>query len=170
MENHPPTPERAYWKKCNICKKEIGFGAVYHVCSVSTCRGERLGLVFCSVDCWDGHLGDARHRDPWSEEKRAPTQAETLPEHKTSIPNQEPQRRIVTPSPVSQASPKKTEVETLVVVSRVKDLIHEQSGFNTSQCAIDALTKAVMRECQNAIENAQVSGRKTVMGRDFRKS
>lgn len=159
MDKHPPTPERAYWKKCNVCKKEIGFGAVYHVCSVSTCRGERLGLVFCSVDCWDGHLGDARHRDPWSEEKRAP-----------NIPTPEPQRRIINPTPVSPSSSKKTEVETLVVVSRVKDLIQEQSGFNTSQCAIDALTKAVMRECQNAIENAQVSGRKTVMGRDFRKS
>lgn len=118
-------PERTYWKKCNICKKEIGFGVAYQVCSVSTCRGERLGLVFCSVDCWDGHLGDARHRDPWAEEKRSPTHAEFL----------EPQRRIIAPTPKTapQSSLHNAPVETLVVVSKVKALIRERSDYNTSQ-------------------------------------
>ena len=173
MNNQSPTPERAYWKKCNICKKEIGFGSVYQVCSVSTCRGERLGLVFCSVDCWDGHLGDARHRDPWAEEKQSPTRAEFLQDQAPAgASHPEPQRRIVIPTPKTapQPSPHNAPVETLVVVSKVKALIHKLSDYNASQCAIDALTKVVVHECQKAIETARASGRKTVMGRDFSKS
>ena len=70
-------PERVagqdYWKNCNLCKKEIAFGAVYYLCSVSTCRTKRMGLVFCTPLCYDGHLGFARHRSSDCEEVRAPT-------------------------------------------------------------------------------------------------
>ena len=59
------------------------------------------------------------------------------------------------------------QTETLVVVSKVKGLIRQQSELNTSQCAIDALTQVVARECIRAIEQARGAGRKTVMGRDF---
>lgn len=68
--------ETRFWKKCSICKKELGFGTVYNVCSVSTCNRKRTGLVFCSVECWDAHLGMARHRDAWAEDRTAPTKAE----------------------------------------------------------------------------------------------
>ena len=67
-------------------------------------------------------------------------------------------------APKTKTIPK---TDTLVVVSKVKDLIREQSEFNTSQCCIDALTEKVVRECLNAIEKAKAAGRKTVMGRDF---
>lgn len=57
--------------------------------------------------------------------------------------------------------------DTLVVVSKVKGLIRDQSGLNTSQCAVDALTRTVVAECIKAIDRAKEAGRKTVMGRDF---
>lgn len=65
----------AYWKTCNICKKPIDFGAIYYVCSVSTCNRKRTALRFCSVDCWDAHLPDARHRSASAVEERAPGRA-----------------------------------------------------------------------------------------------
>lgn len=64
--------DRNYWKPCNICKKPIAFRAAYYLCSVSTCRAKRTGLVFCSVSCYDGHLGFARHRSSYCEEEVAP--------------------------------------------------------------------------------------------------
>jgi len=62
-----------FWLKCTECKSEIAYGAKYYQCSVSTCNRSKLRLVFCSVVCWDSHLGDARHREAWAEEARAPT-------------------------------------------------------------------------------------------------
>ncbi len=59
------------------------------------------------------------------------------------------------------------DVETLVVVSKIKAFIRERSGMNTSQCCIDALTQKVCKESLLAIERAQTAGRKTVMGRDI---
>ena len=67
----------------------------------------------------------------------------------------------------SQQSSVAIKTDTLVVVSKVKNLIRDQSGYNTSQCAVEALTDIVVRECLNAIEKANQAGRKTVMGRDF---
>lgn len=60
------------WKKCSTCKKDIPFRALYYTCSVSTCKNAKLGIVFCSVLCWDGHLGFARHRSAYAEEESAP--------------------------------------------------------------------------------------------------
>ena len=57
--------------------------------------------------------------------------------------------------------------ETLVVVSKVKNYIKEKSGMSTSASALPVLTKIVLRACDKAVENAQKSGRKTVMDRDF---
>lgn len=58
-------------------------------------------------------------------------------------------------------------VETLVVVSKVKKLIREKSGFNTSQDFIDALTQKIVQECLNATDKTRKAGRKTVMARDL---
>lgn len=57
--------------------------------------------------------------------------------------------------------------EVLVVASKVKAYIKEQSGFNTSSSVIEALSKIVERECKKAIENTKNDKRKTVMDRDF---
>ena len=67
----------------------------------------------------------------------------------------------------SSAASDGTKVETLIVVSKVKNYIREQSGFNTSGECAEALSKKVAEECLNAINRAKEAGRKTVMGRDF---
>jgi len=55
----------------------------------------------------------------------------------------------------------------LVVTSKVKKFIKDQSGCNTSAETIDILSKAVERLCQKGVEAAQADGRKTVMARDI---
>ncbi len=170
--------EKSCWKRCSTCKKEIPFGGIYHLCSVSTCRRKTTGLVFCSVSCWDAHLGFANHRSSYAEEATAPSyqlHAEDkhdsdLQERKT-VPQEKRLRRIMLPSKNAATHPtphhtSNIETDTLVVVSKIKNLIREQSDFNTSQCAIDALTKKVIDECLKAIDHAKASERKTVMGRD----
>jgi histone H3/H4 len=57
--------------------------------------------------------------------------------------------------------------EVLVVASKVKKMIKDKSGMNTSASVMDALTKLIERECLKAIERAGEDNRKTVMDRDF---
>ena len=57
--------------------------------------------------------------------------------------------------------------QVLVVASKVKSFIKEESGFSTSASVMEALSKVVERECMRAIENAKKEKRKTVMDRDF---
>lgn len=57
--------------------------------------------------------------------------------------------------------------ETLVVVSKIKKFIKEQSGFSTSKDAIDALSEKVSEQLAKGIESARTAGRKTVMARDI---
>lgn len=162
--------ETNIWKKCSSCKKEIPFSSMYYQCSISTCQHKRKGFQFCSVPCWDAHLGYANHRTKaYAEEVKAPSKTEV---EAASPPIQEtdrtPHRTIVDDSPSQASSSAHTiKTDTLVVVSKVKKLIKEQSGFNTSQCAVEALTKKVVAECLSGIECAKNSGRKTVMGRDI---
>jgi histone H3/H4 len=58
-------------------------------------------------------------------------------------------------------------MEILVVVSKVKKMIKDKYGMNTSSSATEALTKVVLNACETAARNAQADGRKTVMDRDF---
>ena len=179
MSDSNPHQTQAFWKKCNICKKEIPLGAKYYLCSVSTCRHERTGFRFCSVGCWDAHLGYANHRSAHAEEAKAPSTPEVTPPAPlaSDTPTREPQRRMLetkqaTPSQIYTSSAPSTpsslpETDTLVVVSKVKQLIRDRSGFNTSECCIDALTRKTVEESLKAIERAKIAGRKTVMGRDI---
>ncbi len=57
--------------------------------------------------------------------------------------------------------------DTLVVTSKVKKLIKEKSGMNTSAATIEVLSKAIERLCLKGVESAQADGRKTVMDRDI---
>lgn len=57
--------------------------------------------------------------------------------------------------------------EVLVVTSKVKKLIKEKGGMNTSGETIDVLSKAVEQLCAKGIEAAKADGRKTVMARDI---
>jgi histone H3/H4 len=60
-----------------------------------------------------------------------------------------------------------TENETLVVVSKIKKLIREKAGLNTSASAIDVLSKMVEKEVLKAAQRAKEANRKTVLDRDF---
>src|SRR3954464_9300677 len=66
-------PTADVWLRCSACRKEIAYGQVHWVCSVSTCNRSRTRLVFCSVACWDSHLATLHHREAWAVEERAPT-------------------------------------------------------------------------------------------------
>jgi histone H3/H4 len=57
--------------------------------------------------------------------------------------------------------------EVLVVASKVKKMIKDKSGMNTSASVMEALTKLIESECLKAIERAGAENRKTVMDRDF---
>ena len=55
----------------------------------------------------------------------------------------------------------------LVVTSKVKKYIKEQSNLNTSSETIDVLSKAVEQLCKKGVESARADKRKTVMARDI---
>jgi histone H3/H4 len=114
--------------------------------------------VFCSVDCWDAHVPVERHRSESTAaiEKRAPRSAEV------DRPESEKKRVIV-----SDASKSLGNDEVLVVASKVKKYIFEQSQMSTSAGVYDALTVRIKRLCDRAIEEAKRQGRKTVMDRDL---
>ena len=173
--NEMENKKQNFWKKCSTCKKELPFSTMYYRCSVSTCQHKRKGFYFCSVPCWSGHLGYANHRQAWAEEVTSPSQSafETEVNSNTTILKKEaevdrvPRRRVVEDSDaVIRKESSNIKTDTLVVVSKVKALIKEQSGFSTSQCCIDALTKKVVDEALKAIVKAENAERKTVMGRD----
>ena len=57
--------------------------------------------------------------------------------------------------------------EVLVVTSKVKKIIKEQGGCNTSAETVQVLSEAVEALCKKGIESAKADGRKTVMARDI---
>lgn len=57
--------------------------------------------------------------------------------------------------------------EILVVASKVKGYIKDKGGCNTSASTMEALTGALTKLIDRAIENAKADGRKTVMDKDI---
>jgi histone H3/H4 len=57
--------------------------------------------------------------------------------------------------------------EVLVVTSKVKKLIKEKGGMNTSAATIEILSRAIEKLCLKGVESAKADGRKTVMDRDI---
>jgi histone H3/H4 len=55
----------------------------------------------------------------------------------------------------------------LVVASKIKKLVREKAGFNTSAEVLDVLSQRVENLCAAAIEKARADGRKTIKGRDL---
>jgi histone H3/H4 len=172
------------FRRCSICRREIEFEAKYWVCSVSTCNRSRTALYFCSVACWDAHLGETRHREAWAEERRAPTREAWAREMAAGLddtvdvavsPAPAPRRVVVAPPAASAAPPTGTRDaelprDVLVVVSKLKAYVRARSGMNTSDSVIDVLSEHLRRVCDEAIRNAAADGRKTLMDRDFRSS
>jgi hypothetical protein len=167
----PADPEAVSFRVCSTCRKPIAFSARYYRCSVSTCNRSRTALYFCSVPCWDAHVPEARHRDAWAEETRAPTreawqaeqQAQLAASESTMEDKPSRDRKIVSSQTGSEV-PR----EALIVVSKLKAYIRNRSGFNTSDAVMDLLSDHLRRLCDLAIDNASVDNRKTVLDRDFK--
>lgn len=58
--------------------------------------------------------------------------------------------------------------EVLVVASRLKEFINQQSEFNTSAAVMNALSDHIRHVAMQAIDNARADGRKTVMDQDLK--
>ena len=156
------------YKRCSTCKSPIEYGAEHYICSVSTCNRPKLGLFFCSLPCWEAHVPEARHRDAWAEQVKAPTRAD----HEVSVGEHEaaPARaRIVSPAPVRAATGDDADTgdDVLVVVSKLKKYIRTRSEMNTSDTVVTPLSNHLRQLCNEAIRNAARDGRKTVLDRDF---
>ena len=65
--------ERAFYRLCSSCKRELIFGGRYYTCSVSTCTRAKDPLTFCSLPCFEAHVPVIRHREAWAEEQKAPS-------------------------------------------------------------------------------------------------
>ncbi len=147
-----------YWKKCSVCKKEIGLQKLYQKCSISTCRKQ----AFCSVDCWAVHDSVMGHKSAYAEEERAPAVQEN-----STHEEERPKRRIVSsPSPQGQSS--NLPMDTLIVVSKLKAYVKAKSDMNTSGDVPDELSHFVRAIVNLAVEEAYKDGRKTLMARDFK--
>ncbi len=143
-----------FWKKCAVCKKEIGFKKAYQKCSISTCRKQ----AFCSVDCWAVHDSVMGHKSAYAEEEFSPATAED---------EQRPRRRIVASSAPSHSSTN-LPMDTLIVVSKLKNYVKAKSGMNTSADVADELSDFVRAIVNFALDEAHKEGRKTLMPRDFK--
>ena len=182
------------WKRCSSCKEDIPFQAGYYVCNVSTCNRKRTGLVFCSVSCWDTHLGFVRHRESWAVEKRAPSQAEWQREQarereksspvasSTAAPkpgpasgSRAPRRILPSPAPSARASAGEgaggpssdLPADILIVASKLKKYVKARADMNTSDRVLEPLSDVVRRAVDRAIESARRDERKTILDRDF---
>jgi histone H3/H4 len=114
-----------------------------------------------------------RHRDAWAEQTKAPTKeqaeaeaaAEEADKEDVARPETGGARRIVTPASVSATLVDNDDV--LVVVSKLKKFIRDQSGMNTSDSVTAVLSRHLRELSIKALRNAASDERKTVMDRDF---
>jgi len=164
--------ERAFWKHCSTCKKEIPFRARYHACNVSTCNRGHTALAFCSVDCWDSHVPLLRHRDAWAVEQTSPSREEWQREQQEEAAALERREARATapppePRPLSPRDAADVPRDVLIVVSKLKAYVRARSGMNTSDGVVDVLSDRVRELCDRALEKAAQAGRKTLLDRDF---
>ena len=156
-----------FYKRCSTCKSPIEFGKTYYTCSVSTCNRLKLALFFCSVPCWEAHVPEARHRDAWAEQQKAPFRAvPAIPQ--AEQPSPPVRARVVTAASATFASPDDdADDDALIVVSKLKRYIRVRSEMNTSDTVVGPLSNHLRQLCNEAIRNAARDGRKTVLDRDF---
>ncbi|MFN2427549.1 MAG: hypothetical protein ABR587_13995 [Candidatus Binatia bacterium] len=183
------TRTSASWKRCGVCKRDLGFDGEFYECSVSTCTSGRSHPVFCSVPCWEQHVPVMRHRDAWAEQKRSPTRAQweaAQAAGSVSVAGADAASRIPTAPGGIATAPRRIMVdartpgravpdsnlagEVLVVASKLKAYIKARSGMNTSESVLEELSAIIREHADRAIEQARLEGRRTVMDRDFRPS
>lgn len=162
----------AHYRLCSSCRKPIAFGATYYRCSVSTCNRPRTELTFCSVPCWDAHVPEARHKNAWAEEMRAPSEAKYRADEAAAAEKEaERARRAETPTvPLEARMSDEIPQDVLIVVSKLKKYVKARSGMNTSDGVTEVLSDIVRRACDDAVRRAGQDGRRTVMARDFEDS
>jgi histone H3/H4 len=68
---------------------------------------------------------------------------------------------------VATANANANDDEVLVVVSKLKKYIRDQSGMSTSDGSMPVLSNHLRALARQAIRHATEEGRKTVMDRDF---
>jgi len=153
------------WRRCSTCKKDVNHSTKYQICSVSTCRK----WVFCSVDCWDTHNSVMSHRSGWAEEHTSP---DNQPDDLRDGPNvrDKPRRRIVAKSNSSSGVIPKGDFprDVLVVASKLKAYVKAKHDMNTSGNVLERLSDIMRVVCDDAVEQARIEGRKTLMDRDFK--
>ena len=171
------------WRVCSICRKPISFGAIYYVCSVSTCTRKRTGLSFCSVDCWEAHVPMQRHRDAWAVQEVSPTRSQYRMEQANAPAQPTRARRTEVesrnqgvPHAAAAAAPRRRVLsadddrlpnDVLVVVSKLKAYVRARSGMNTSDNVVGVISDHIRELCGAAIRCAAEDDRKTVLDRDF---
>lgn len=87
------------------------------------------------------------HREAWCIEKKSPNNAEEAADPRQSA---------------------STSSEILVVASKLKDYVKEESGLSVAADALEAMSVLIRRECDEAKQKAEKDGRKTVKARDFK--
>lgn len=154
------------WKNCSSCKQPITLSSKYYICSVSSCNVRNTNYVFCSIPCFDKHVPLERHKSAGAIEEIAPSTLETVNKHASAPKGQ---RRIIG-SQQSKPSNKQMSKggDILVIASRFKDFITQQSEFNTSASVMNALSDHLRHVAMQAIDNAREDGRKTVMEQDVK--
>lgn len=161
--------QMGHFKLCSTCKVGIPYSGSYYKCSVSTCNKRATALYFCSVPCWDAHVPDAKHRDAWAEEERAPSGPELPAQPATAAV-----RRVVsgrgTNTPENDVTPFGSDdaaQEVLIVMSKLKAYIKTTADLRTSDGVSEPLSAHIRALCLAAIRSAQKNGRGTVLDRDI---
>jgi hypothetical protein len=145
-----------YYRKCSSCKKEIGFGKLYQICEISSCKKH----AFCSVNCWNLHNEVMGHKSAGAIEMRAPFTS-LIEEETEKLP-----RRIIV-SQNSSSLNNNVPQEILIVASKLKEYIKEKHDLSTSAQVMEVLSDKVRDLVDRASQNAKNEGRKTLMDRDF---
>jgi len=110
------------------------------------------------------------HVSPFSHSSKTTVVRKSGGQEKRTV-TKNPQIRKESSQPIFQgglALQPVTEKEILIVASKLKNYIKDRSGgMNTSASVMEALSDKVRALCDEAIQNANQAGRKTVMDRDF---
>ena len=155
------------WKNCGTCKKPIGYGATYWVCSVSSCNQARFSLSFCSIGCWDAHVPVMNHRSAWAEERTAPARPAPSAPAMPSGRGDSDELRARLARQMAQPVQSGQSEEVLIVASKLKKYIKDRAGMNCSGDVLEILSDFVRHQANDAIDRARDDGRKTVKARDF---
>jgi len=107
---------------------------------------------------------------PGARHKNAGAVEETAPKAGTESKTPAPRRRLIVSDKLSGLSNKQKSKgdEILVIASRFKDFIKEQSEFNTSASVMNEISDHLRHIAMQAIDNAREDGRKTVMEQDVK--